>query len=205
MSHRRRRAGFTVVELVAVCVILVILAGVVIPMVGGAIQGTKRARALGDLRAYLEAVKMVRRDTGEWPRYTRTNPPDFYTWSVPLSWAPGLDPEAAEAGHNLQDRRFGLVGNLDATVNLDAHYENWHGPYMEKCPPGGAQGRDPWGTPYLYIAPRARPPTVSADAQLLNRVGLLMSCGQNKVQDTLPAHWAERRFGGDDMGIYFSE
>jgi prepilin-type N-terminal cleavage/methylation domain-containing protein len=61
------RAGFSLLELVAVVVILVLLAGALVPAVGQRMAGTRDARRLHDLHVVRDAIEQYRLDKGVWP------------------------------------------------------------------------------------------------------------------------------------------
>ncbi|MFA4029787.1 MAG: hypothetical protein GDYSWBUE_001081 [Candidatus Fervidibacterota bacterium] len=64
---RRRKSGFTLIELMVVMVILVLLAGGVSVMVVGRIEEAKRARAKMDIQALEAALDMYYAHNGYYP------------------------------------------------------------------------------------------------------------------------------------------
>jgi len=62
-----RRAGFTLVEIMVVVVILGLLAAAIVPSVIGRIAEAKVVRAKSDIRALDTAVKLFKKDTGRYP------------------------------------------------------------------------------------------------------------------------------------------
>lgn len=65
--QRRTRAGFSLLELVAVVAILVLLAGALVPAMGQRMAGTRDARRLHDLKVLRDAIEQYRLDKGVWP------------------------------------------------------------------------------------------------------------------------------------------
>ncbi|OWU81686.1 secretion system protein G [Oceanicola sp. 22II-s10i] len=109
-SDTDREAGFSLLELMVVVVILSILALVIVPRVIDRPDQARVARAKSDLAAIASAVNLYRLDNFRYP--------------------------TTEQG-------------LTALVTRPASEpvpENWTG-YMDRLPV------DPWGKPYLYLAP----------------------------------------------------
>src|SRR5260370_26317261 len=61
--------GFTLIELAVVLAIIAVLAAVLTPMVTGYLDQARVARAQADTRTVADAIKLYRRDTGQWPVY----------------------------------------------------------------------------------------------------------------------------------------
>ena len=67
-GHRRRgRAGFTLIEVLLVVVIIGILVGVAIPRLGGRVRQAEIARARADIQSIGLALRMYELDIGEYP------------------------------------------------------------------------------------------------------------------------------------------
>ena len=64
---RRRRGGFTLVEILVVVVIIGLLAAVIVPSVIGRIGEAKVVRARADLQSLDTALKLFKKDTGRYP------------------------------------------------------------------------------------------------------------------------------------------
>src|SRR2546428_14094274 len=65
-----RMKGFTLIELAVVLAIIAVLAAVLTPMVTGYLDQARVTRAQADVRTIADAVKLYRRDTGQWPIFT---------------------------------------------------------------------------------------------------------------------------------------
>src|SRR5262245_34802179 len=74
----RRRWGFTAIEMIVVIAIIVSLAGVIIPVVSGELDGAKQARVATDLGRLANALRRYIEDTGHSPTGDRGAP--FYHW-----------------------------------------------------------------------------------------------------------------------------
>lgn len=109
----RQQAGFTLIEIMVVVVIIGILAALVVPKVMGRPDQAKVTVARGDLKAIASALEMYRLDNRRYP-----------------------------------DTQQGL----EALVQRPSSgADNWN--------PEGYLGRlpvDPWGKPYLYLAPGSK-------------------------------------------------
>lgn len=69
-----RRAGFTLVELLAVTAIIAILAGIVLGISGFATKKSDRAKALGDIERIKTALEEYRIENGQY--WTKSGPID---------------------------------------------------------------------------------------------------------------------------------
>lgn len=109
----RQQAGFTLIEIMVVVVIIGILAALVVPKVMGRPDQAKVTVARGDLKAIASALEMYRLDNRRYP-----------------------------------DTQQGLEALVQRPPN---GADNWN--------PEGYLGRlpvDPWGKPYLYLAPGSK-------------------------------------------------
>lgn len=73
MSHRRSY-GFTLIEVVVVVTILVLLAGVLVPIVSNELSKARTARAQTDMKAVGDAFSRYYAHTGSWPSNNVWNP-----------------------------------------------------------------------------------------------------------------------------------
>lgn len=109
----RQQAGFTLIEIMVVVVIIGILAALVVPKVMGRPEQAKVTVARGDLKAIASALEMYRLDNRRYP-----------------------------------DTQQGLEALVQRPPS---GADNWN--------PEGYLGRlpvDPWGKPYLYLAPGSK-------------------------------------------------
>jgi len=72
-NSKVKSKGFTLIELAVVLAIIAVLAAVLTPMVTGYLDQARATRAQADVRTIADAVKLYRRDTGQWPVFTATN------------------------------------------------------------------------------------------------------------------------------------
>ncbi len=64
---RRRRAGFTLVEIMIVVLIIGLLAAMAIPMFGRVREHTQNSRFVSDLRTFSQAFETYAMKNGDWP------------------------------------------------------------------------------------------------------------------------------------------
>jgi general secretion pathway protein G len=86
---RRLRAGFTLVEVLVVMIILAILAAVVVPRVVGRTEDARRGRAVSDVESFGTALDLYKADNGEYPtteeglKALRQAPASAKNWNGP--------------------------------------------------------------------------------------------------------------------------
>lgn len=109
----KQQAGFTLIEIMVVVVIIGILAALVVPKVMGRPDQAKVTVARGDLKAVASALEMYRLDNRRYP-----------------------------------DTQLGLEALVQRPTS---GADNWNAEgYLPKVPV------DPWGNPYLYLAPGSK-------------------------------------------------
>lgn len=111
---RRRRHGFTLVELLVVIVVLAVLAAIVLPKFMNSSKRSKESALRSDLKLLRNAVGLFQADTTVYPLTLA----DLAATSAP---AKGLDSS----------------GNQ---VNITA--ADWHGPYLQEIPKDPVSGND---------------------------------------------------------------
>lgn len=67
-SHRRRRGGFTLVELLVTIGIIVVIVGLALPAVLRALKSGRRSRTLADFQLIGTALEAYKGDFGDYPR-----------------------------------------------------------------------------------------------------------------------------------------
>lgn len=104
-SHRpppRHRAGFTLVEIMIVVVIIGLLATMAIPMFGRVREHTQNSRFISDLRTFAQAFETYAMKNGDWP-------PTAGTGVVPA----GMSGELRDSAWNTPKNSVGGRWNWD--------------------------------------------------------------------------------------------
>jgi general secretion pathway protein G len=173
-THR----GFTVIEVVVVITILLLLAGVLVPIVGSEVARSRHDRAQTDMKAVADAFSRYALHTGMWP----ANGP--------------FDP--AKSGSE------DLAGFECLYVN-SAKLAGWSGPYLNTGVKMGKQWSiasmegddgggicDPWGRFYkIYYFGR--------NGEMGPGGGIVLVCaGENGQVDTKAAQLGDGQAAGDD-------
>jgi prepilin-type N-terminal cleavage/methylation domain-containing protein len=177
---RSRNQGFSLIELVVVVSILVLLAGVLIPLVGNEMGKAMVGRATADMRTASDAFNRYYIHTGFWPTTVKT-----YTVAT---------------SSNLQFTKMDCL-----YTNVHAR-NNWNGPYFN----GGSLSAgawsvavnsggkwsgftDPWGNPfYLYYF--AKNDSMGPSGGIA-----IVSAGRNGVLDSTAASIGGNTPTGDDI------
>ena len=115
--HFRRSAGFTLVEIMVVVVILGVLAVLIVPRVVGRTEEARAAAAKHDIAAIMQSLKLFRLDNGRYP----TNEQGLQALvSKPQSgpsaanWRPYLDKLPKDPwGNGYQYLNPGVHGEID--------------------------------------------------------------------------------------------
>ena len=153
------------------CSILLALAGLVLPAIGGGrTWSPRRTGAQGDMQAIAAGLSRYKQDTLTLPTGVegRTN----LTWL----YGPGRIPAGQAFGSPAESRAL-----ADALLNDSLGRSRWAGPYIK------ALHADPWGNAYL----------VNADGWITpGEMPIVVSAGPDGVIETSP--WA-RTPAGDDL------
>lgn len=121
----RRFAGFTLVEIMVVVVILGVLAVLIVPRVVGRTEEARAAAAKHDLAAIMQSLKLYRLDNGRYP----TNEQGLQalvakpqSGPAPTNWRSYLDKVPKDPwGNTYQYLNPGVHGEIDVfTLGADA-------------------------------------------------------------------------------------
>lgn len=86
-----RSAGFTLIEILVVVIILGVLAGIVVPRFLGVTNDAERAAFINDLRIFGDAAMVMRAQTGDWPEDSSSGnlPAGFDSYIDETKWVGG--------------------------------------------------------------------------------------------------------------------
>jgi type II secretory pathway pseudopilin PulG len=146
---RSRTSGFSALELLIVVVIIVSIAGIVVPHLAQESIDKKKKEALDDINRIASAVNLYIRDTLLYP--TGINGATTYHYLYSDGEIPLNNPLASGPGMPL----------LEFLNSGDFGGSDWHGPYLTGV------SSDPWGNAYLvntqgYFFPGERTLVISA-------------------------------------------
>ena len=120
------KRGFTLLEMMAVCVILTILAGIMMPNIAKRIDYAKMIRTVADIRNLETAIGLYHADTGFYPESFSTTHPAWTSAELLNMRLTGINPD---------------TGSLDLNIVEDTL---WQGPYIK-----GVQ-LDAWNNEFVY-------------------------------------------------------
>jgi type II secretory pathway pseudopilin PulG len=152
LMGRRRKAGFSIIELLVAIIIIIILVAILLPLIHGRTAQARTARALSDLENMTEAEQRAAIDTGYYVRlfmlndtlggavgFTRppatnytdglgqyTSQPNFYVNTAGQLF---LDPATNDlVAPGTGDALFLQINNLE--TSYDPTKIQWNGPYL---------------------------------------------------------------------------
>ena len=117
----KRKAGFTIIEILVVVAVIAMIAALIIASLNGAREKARISKARGDISSIVKAINILEGDAGEWPGHTTSD-------DLGVSGADVFDLSQPGAG----------------LVESDGTYQRWSGPYIP------AVGVDPWGNNYFF-------------------------------------------------------
>jgi len=157
---RKRRSGFTIVELLGVILVIVILMGLVFRLASLAIQKSERGRAVQDLEALKQAVESYYAEYGVYPPTMRTIwedhatdpilPPPDYGYKTGLYWYLMVGPSHEKWDYLLKS--VGKSGGQRAKEADDVVPSDtpWAPPVDLYWTNSVRNFQDPWGQGYSY-------------------------------------------------------
>lgn len=116
-------AGFTLLEIMTVIVIISLLAAAILASTNQARNKARITKATGDVKALRDAVAFLESDVNAWPNHLSI---DQIGSSI--------------SGNELWDLTTGVAG----LMQTDGSYNRWNGPYIKTLT------QDPWGSNYFF-------------------------------------------------------
>jgi prepilin-type N-terminal cleavage/methylation domain-containing protein len=130
-GERRRRAGFTLVEVIVVLVILAILAAIAIPALTGYIDKAEDKKYIADARNHFLAVRTIMDEKYAEDQYNTTGAQDYIANGMSDSsvGAPRTsniwNPNNSNFGADVWEKASALIGERFATNDEPGHWEIW--------------------------------------------------------------------------------
>lgn len=205
-AHTRRcsnAGGFTLVEVIVVLGVILMLAGIAVPMISSYVDDGKRARAEAEVRMLSSALTSVYKDVGVFATRGRNGSNGTLYALFSGRTMPTSNPFAANHAFSNWGRHATRGDLMDNHLlqnapggQASAAYDTsgstqWRGPYV-----AGSTPLDPWGRPYVASVIGSW----YSDATRYKRMYVL-SAGPNGRIDTDRDSTATTELAGDDIGL----
>lgn len=203
----RSRAGFTLVEVVVVLGVILLLAGIAVPLVNGYIGDSQRARARSEVKMLGAAVMSMYKDVAAVPARNSAGTDNTIRVLGTGASVPTTNPFLNNTAWNtwFMSATYGdvmdnhLVTNTPQGATAAAYVTTgefqWRGPYLADGAP-----LDPWGRPYLVMMRSF----FDTNATNWKKV-FVISAGPDGRMDTNPTCTATTSVTGDDIGMVLSQ
>lgn len=148
---RRNSKGFTLLEMMVVCVIIAMLASIILPVVSKRIDFAKMTVTMGDIDSLETAIGLYKNDTGDYSESYNSDPDgdgdDDWTIEnlsgiVLLEWR--LTGRVPFDNFNIGGIDYNK-GDIDLNITRDS---SWMGPYIKSLT------TDAWNNEYIYLQNR---------------------------------------------------
>jgi prepilin-type N-terminal cleavage/methylation domain-containing protein len=195
----RKRAGFTLVEVVVVIAVVALLAAIMAPLIAKNIDDAKLARAENEAKVIAAALANFYKDVGRWPSMDAAGNYDGVTQLASGNAgnpgttvaSNGWDSDATGATIDYLENHLYNNTPKGAAAYPTAGRRAWRGPYVN-----GEVPLDPWGTPYMVNVE-------ATDTTSAVEKGFVISAGPNGVMDTAEAAVRATTPAGDDIAVSF--
>jgi len=140
---RRRRRGFTLIEIVIVITVIAILAAILVPTILGQVEKSRMAVEMRSIGELAKVFSRFNSETGGWPYLNgRWNPADVMDMA-----SGGVDPTRFTAADTALHRTIGLPQCSPVTLGRVC----WGGPYLSSgMSMADPSLRDPWGNVRMF-------------------------------------------------------
>lgn len=179
-------------------VMLLVLAGISVPIYRGYVEDAAASAGKGDLAAVGAAIKAFQHDVGDWP-LSQCQSPGATPVSTLTAYVsnPPQSGDRADLGLTTNPFGYSVAGCVDPLGAGDPRRARWKGPYLTVYPQGPSQLQVPaWSARYQYVWQGSGTPGVTPN------VIYLWSWGLNKVQDTTQADLNVLQTRGDDILVF---
>lgn len=134
---KKRKSGFTLMEIMVVIIVIAVLASVAGPMIGSITDQGRASATKSKLSSLKSALLAYQGDVGRFP-FTGSNKSKAECYN-----------DAALLSSNEEDKNV-LVSNNCVISAVSNYTKKWKGPYMDSDV--GDFMVDAWGTPIRYVA-----------------------------------------------------
>jgi prepilin-type N-terminal cleavage/methylation domain-containing protein len=203
----RRSEGFTLVEVVVVLGVVLLLAGIAVPLVNGYIEDSQRGRARYETRMLGAAIMSMYKDTAQYCSRNSAGTDNTLRVLGSGDSKPSSNPFLNNSAWNtwFLSGAYGdtmdnhLISNTPQDSEDAAYPETgefqWRGPYLADSAP-----LDPWGRPYLAMVY-----SFHSDHATNWKKAIILSAGPDGQVDTSPSCSATTDITGDDIGFVLSQ
>ena len=165
--------GFTLLEMIAVVIVVGVLAATLVPMVGKTIEDSRKARAQSDTKAIVNAIAMYKMANGSYP-----------------SGSCGSCVHCGSGNPAYNYAGYGISGGNCGVEVQNSFLVEGTPKYLAK-----RIGNDPWGSPYPYHLYTLSNPYMD--------VAVFSIGPNKSNESWDGGVWNQGRFNGDDIGAFF--
>lgn len=169
--------GFSLIKLVMALSFISLIIVILTPLILSYLSQSRVTRAEEDIRAIARAIRLYKRDTGQFPIYHNQGDARADTESISELLSPGKTPSTNGGGTGWEFDKNGSMETLFntnllqlPTNSLRGEQLSYQGPYMQPI------NSDPWGNAYVITAVNL--------LRSSRKIGFVISSGPNLVLDT---------------------
>ncbi len=206
-STKAGKGGFTLVEVVVVLGVILLLAGIAVPLVNGYIEDSQRGRAKSEVKMLGASVMSMYKDVSVIPARNSAGTDNRLRVLGTGATVPTANPFLNNSAWNtwFMSGTYGdtfdnqMISNTPQGTAAAAYPTTgefqWRGPYLPDTAP-----LDPWGRPYVIMVRSFH------DAHATNwKKVIILSAGPDGRVNTSPSCTATTNITGDDIGMVLSQ